>query len=42
MDDSGKAVVTEPVQLWSAIDAGFILHCPTYAIMARPMDAGPD
>jgi NTE family protein len=41
MDESGKAVVTEPIQVWSSVDANFILHCPTYAIMARPM-SGPD
>ena len=36
LDAHGKAVVTTPEQVWSPIDGGFIRHCPTYAISARP------
>ena len=36
LDAQGKAVVTEPDQIWSPMDGGFIRHCPTYAISARP------
>jgi len=37
MDAAGKAVgPTEPYE-WSPIDGGFIRHCPTYAITARPV-----
>jgi NTE family protein len=36
LDAQGKAVVTTPEQGWSPIDGGFIRHCPTYAINARP------
>jgi NTE family protein len=36
LDAQGKAVVTEPEQIWSPMDGGFIRHCPTYAISARP------
>jgi NTE family protein len=43
LDAEGKAVVTRPRQVWSPIDGGFIRHCPTYAIGARPLnDAGPN
>ena len=36
LDAQGKAVVTTPDQVWSPTDGGFIRHCPTYAISARP------
>ncbi len=36
LDAQGKAVVTTPEQMWSPCDGGFIRHCPTYAISARP------
>lgn len=36
LDAQGKAVVTAPDQEWSPTDGGFIRHCPTYAITARP------
>jgi len=35
LDAQGKAVVTQPDQVWSPIDGGVIRHCPTYAISAR-------
>jgi len=37
LDSSGKAVVTQPEQEWSPAGGGFIRHCPTYAISARPI-----
>ena len=36
MDDQGKAVGPAEPQEWSPVDGGFIRHCPTYAITARP------
>jgi len=36
MDGSGKAVGPAEPQEWSPVDGGFIRHCPTYAITARP------
>jgi len=36
LDAQRRAVVTAPEQEWSPIDGGFIRHCPTYAISARP------
>jgi len=39
LDAQGKAVVTTPDQVWSPSDGGFIRHCPTYAISARPAPA---
>jgi NTE family protein len=36
LDADGKAVVTRPEQDWNPVDGGFIRHCPTYAISARP------
>jgi len=39
LDTEGKAVVTQPEQIWSPTDGGFIRHCPTYAISARPAAA---
>ena len=36
LDESHKAVVTRPEQTWHPVDGGFIRHCPTYAISARP------
>lgn len=36
LDAQGKAVVTKPDQVWCPADGGFIRHCPTYAISARP------
>ena len=41
LDAQGKAVVTRPNQEWSPTDGGFIRHCPTYAITARPAAAQP-
>ena len=43
LDDEGKAVVTEPEQIWSPADGGMVRHCPTYAIVARAdaWDQGP-
>lgn len=38
LDAEGKAFVTRPQQDWSPIDGGFIRHCPTYAIGARPIN----
>ena len=37
MDESGKAVGPAEPQEWSPVDGGFIRHCPTYAITARPV-----
>ena len=37
MDASGKAVPREEPVLWSAVDGGFVRHCPTYAITAHPV-----
>jgi NTE family protein len=37
LDAERKAVVTRPDQDWSPVDGGFIRHCPTYAITARPV-----
>jgi len=39
LDAQGKAVVATPEQEWSPGDGGFIRHCPTYAISARPVAA---
>ncbi len=39
LDAQGKAVVTQPEQDWDPADGGFIRHCPTYAITARPRPA---
>jgi len=36
LDSERKAVVTQPDQEWSPLDGGYIRHCPTYAIIARP------
>ena len=36
LDSERKAVVTQPDQEWSPMDGGYIRHCPTYAIIARP------
>jgi NTE family protein len=36
MDEFGKAVGPVEPQEWSPVDGGFIRHCPTYAITARP------
>jgi len=36
LDESGIAVVNQPEQIWSPVDGGFVRHCPTYAIKARP------
>ena len=36
LDAERKAVVTQPDQEWSPMDGGYIRHCPTYAIIARP------
>ena len=39
LDSDRKAVVTQPDQEWSPMDGGYIRHCPTYAIIARPGQA---
>ena len=39
LDSERKAVVTQPDQEWSPMDGGYIRHCPTYAIIARPAQA---
>jgi NTE family protein len=39
MDGNGKAVGPDRPCEWSPIDGGFIRHCPTYAITARPVGA---
>lgn len=39
LDSDRKAVVTQPDQEWSPMDGGYIRHCPTYAIIARPAQA---
>ena len=36
MDSHGKAVGPAEPQEWSPVDGGFVRHCPTYAITARP------
>ena len=36
MDQTEKAVGPAEPQEWSPVDGGFIRHCPTYAITARP------
>jgi NTE family protein len=36
LDSERKAIVTQPDQEWSPMDGGYIRHCPTYAIIARP------
>jgi NTE family protein len=36
MDGEGKAVAAAAAQEWSPNDGGFLRHCPTYAITARP------
>lgn len=41
MDEFGKAVGPTEPQEWSPIDGGFIRHCPTYAITARPAAGVP-
>lgn len=38
LDSDRKAVVSQPDQEWSPMDGGYIRHCPTYAIIARPAD----
>src|SRR5438270_837808 len=38
LDSERKAVVTQPDQEWSPMDGGYIRHCPTYAIIARPAE----
>lgn len=37
LDEHGKAVGPAGPQEWSPVDGGFIRHCPTYAITARPV-----
>jgi NTE family protein len=37
---SGKAEVMTAKQVWSPVDGGYVLHCPTYAISATPIDRG--
>ncbi len=38
LDASGKAVVTEPDQIWSLVDVDFVRQCPTYAIAVHVED----
>jgi NTE family protein len=38
LDREGKAVVTEPVQVWNAVQAEFIRQCPTKAIVLEPAE----
>lgn len=38
IDERGKAVVTEPEQVWNPVDAEFLRQCPTNAIVAIPKD----
>jgi NTE family protein len=42
MDEFGKAVGPTEPQEWSPVDGGFIRHCPTYAITARPARPAAD
>jgi NTE family protein len=37
LDEDAKAVATNPEQVWTPVGGGFIRHCPTYAISARPV-----
>ena len=37
LDEDGKAVVKNPTEIWTPVGGGFIRHCPTYAISARPV-----
>lgn len=41
LDATGKAVGPDAPYEWSPIDGGFIRHCPTYAITARPVHLPP-
>ncbi len=34
----GKAVVSEPVQVWNAVQADFVRQCPTKAIVLEPAE----
>jgi ferredoxin len=36
LDDGGKAVARPEPVAWSAVDGGYVRHCPTYAITAHP------
>ncbi len=36
LDRGGKAVVTEPQQIWNSIEAEFGRQCPTNAIVVEP------
>jgi hypothetical protein len=36
LDREGRAVVTEPVQVWNPIQAEFVRQCPTKAIVLDP------
>jgi NTE family protein len=38
MGPGGKAEVIAPNQVWSPIDGAYTLHCPTYAISAKPSE----
>ncbi|HVF40318.1 MAG TPA: patatin-like phospholipase family protein [Gemmatimonadaceae bacterium] len=42
MDDTGKAVTRVPVVDWSPADGDFVHHCPTYAIIAEPVEPTVD
>jgi NTE family protein len=37
MDAEGKAVARPEPLAWSAVDGGYVRHCPTYAITAHPV-----
>ncbi len=41
LDDEGKAVVTQPDQVWSPVEAEAVRQCPTYAIAVRSDGADP-
>lgn len=41
LDEAGKAVASPEPQEWSPVSGGFIRHCPTYAITARPARPEP-
>jgi len=38
MGPTGKAEVIAPKQIWSPVDGSYTLHCPTFAISAKPSE----
>ncbi len=38
MGPTGKAEVIAPRQTWSPVDGAYVLHCPTDAITAKPLE----